>query len=145
MTERSTARVRATAEGHRVTTLELFFDLVFVFAITQVTALMATDLTVRGAVRGLVVLPVLWWAWCSYAWLGNQAKADEGIVRAAMVTAMAAMFVVALAIPEAWADRDSGLPAAVTLAAAVGVARLGHSRSTSSPRATIARFGASCS
>ena len=89
-------------------TLELFFDLVFVFAFTQVTALMAEDPTVVGALRGLVLLALLWWAWCSYAWLGNQAHADEGLVRATVVIAAAAMFVVALAIPESFADRMAG-------------------------------------
>ena len=73
-----------TDEGHGVTTLELFFDLVFVFAITQVTAFMADDLGWRGLLRGLVLLCLLWFAWCSYAWLGNQANADEGVVRRAV-------------------------------------------------------------
>jgi low temperature requirement protein LtrA len=89
-----------TDEGHGVTTLELFFDLVFVFAITQVTAFIAVDLGWRSVLRGLVLLSLLWFAWCSYAWLGNQAHADEGIVRGAVIVAMAAMFVVALAIPR---------------------------------------------
>jgi low temperature requirement protein LtrA len=109
-----------------VTTLELFFDLVFVFAITQVTALMADDLSLRGAVRGLVLIALLWWAWCSYAWLGNQAQADEGVVRAAMVGAMMAMFAVALSIPEAWSDREGGVFAPLVLAIALGVVRMGH-------------------
>jgi low temperature requirement protein LtrA len=75
-------RILPSDAQHGVTTLELFFDLVFVFAITQVTAFMADDLGWRGALRGLVLLLILWWAWCSYAWLGNQAHADEGVVRA---------------------------------------------------------------
>src|SRR6185312_16223179 len=70
-------RIVPTDEGHGVTTLELFFDLVFVFAITQITAFMASDLGVRGCLRGLVLLSLLWFAWCSYSWLGNQAHADE--------------------------------------------------------------------
>ena len=119
-------RVRPTDESHRVTTLELFFDLVFVFAFTQVTALMAEDPTVVGALRGLVLLALLWWAWCSYAWLGNQAHADEGLVRATVVIAAAAMFVVALAIPESFADRDGGLFAPFVLAACYAVVRLLH-------------------
>ena len=102
------ARVVPSDEGHGVTTLELFFDLVFVFAITQVTAFMADELGWRGVLRGLVLLALLWWAWCSYAWLGNQAHADEGIVRVAVIVAMAAMFLVALAIPEAWGDEGAG-------------------------------------
>jgi low temperature requirement protein LtrA len=119
-------RFRPTSADHRVTTLELFFDLVFVFAFTQVTALMAADPTPVGALRGLVVLALLWWAWCSYAWLGNQAHADEGVVRLTMVVAMAAMFVVALAIPEAFADLEGGLFAPFVLAACYAVVRLAH-------------------
>lgn len=118
--------IRPTDEQHGVTTLELFFDLVFVFAITQVTAFMADDLTWRGALRGLVLMALLWWSWCSYAWLGNQARADEGLVRAAVITAMGALFVVALAIPEAWAGTSDGVGARLTLAGALGLVRLGH-------------------
>ena len=120
------ARIVRTEAGHGVTTLELFFDLVFVFAITQVTAFMADDLGVRGALRGLVLLALLWFVWCSYAWLGNQAHADEGVVRAALIAAMAAMFLVALAIPEAWEDEGGGLRAPVVLAGALAMVRLLH-------------------
>jgi low temperature requirement protein LtrA len=123
---RRRARIVPTDEGHGVTTLELFFDLVFVFAITQVTAFMADDLGWRGVLRGLVLISLLWFAWCSYAWLGNQAHADEGIVRGAVIVAMAAMFVVALAIPEAWGDEGGGVSAPVLLAAALAVVRLTH-------------------
>jgi low temperature requirement protein LtrA len=115
-----------TEEGHSVTTLELFFDLVFVFAITQVTTFMAVDLGWRSVLRGLVLLSLLWFAWCSYAWLGNQAHADEGIVRGAVIVAMAAMFVVALAIPGGWGGEGGGINAPVLLAAALAVVRLTH-------------------
>ena len=123
---RLAARIVPTHEGHGVTTIELFFDLVFVFAITQVTALMADDLGWRGILRGLVLLALLWFAWCSYAWLGNQAHADEGIVRGAVIAAMAAMFLVALSIPEAWADEGGGISAPLVLAAALAAVRLLH-------------------
>jgi low temperature requirement protein LtrA len=119
-------RIVPTDEGHGVTTLELFFDLVFVFAITQVTALMAEELGWRGVLRGLVLLLLLWFAWSSYAWLGNQAHADEGVVRVAVITAMAALFLVALAIPEAWGDDGGGISAPVVLAAALAMVRLLH-------------------
>src|SRR5918912_3584846 len=109
------ARIVPTEERHAVTTLELFFDLVFVFAITQVTAFMAEDIGPRSVLRGLVLLALLWWAWCSYAWLGNQARADEGVVRVAMLVAMAALFLVGLCIPEAWEDRAGGISAPVVL------------------------------
>jgi low temperature requirement protein LtrA len=120
------ARIVPTDEGHGVTTLELFFDLVFVFAFTQVTAFMADDLGWRGVLRGLVLFALLWFVWCSYTWLGNQARADEGVVRAAMIVAMGAMFLVALAIPEAWGDEGGGISAPVVLAAALALVRLVH-------------------
>jgi low temperature requirement protein LtrA len=87
---------------------------------------MAEELGWRSALRGLVLLALLWWAWCSYAWLGNQAHADEGVVRIAVIVAMAAMFLVALAIPEAWGDEGGGLSAPIVLAVAWGVVRTVH-------------------
>src|SRR5256885_201272 len=86
----------------RVTPLELFFDLVFVFAITQVTAFISRDPNWTRLVEGLAVLAVLWWAWVSYAWLGNYAASDEGTVRVVLLAAMAAMIVVSLAVPHAF-------------------------------------------
>jgi len=88
----------------RVTPLELFFDLVFVFAITQVTGLLAADPTWQGLGRGVLVLAALWWSWAAYAWLTNTTNPDEGIVRLAMLAAGAAMLVVSLAVPEAFGD-----------------------------------------
>src|SRR5829696_8098331 len=105
-------RLVATAEAiepdheveteHKVTPLELFFDLVFVLAITQVTQLMADDPTWKGLTRGMLVLAVLWWGWAAYAWLTNDIEADEGGTRIAMFAAMAAFLVVALAVPGAF-------------------------------------------
>jgi low temperature requirement protein LtrA len=84
---------------HQVTPLELFFDLVFVFAITQVTSLLADDPTWAGVLRGMLVLAALWWAWSAYAWLTSAIDVDEGGVRLAMLGSMGAMFGVALAVP----------------------------------------------
>jgi low temperature requirement protein LtrA len=88
----------------RVTPLELFFDLVVVFAITQVTQLMSNDLSWRGLGRGLLVLAAIWWLWTGYAWLTNTLEPEQGIVRAGMFAAMAAMFLAALAVPHAFGD-----------------------------------------
>src|SRR5919109_1533812 len=88
----------------RVTSLELFFDLVFVFAITQVTALLSDDPTLGGIGRGMLVLGALWWAWAAYAWLTNTVNPEEGLVRLAVFAATGAMVVVALAVPEAFDD-----------------------------------------
>jgi low temperature requirement protein LtrA len=87
---------------HRVTPLELFFDLVFVFAFTQVTTLLSEDPTWAGLGRGVLALAVLWWAWASYAWLTNIVDAEEGVVAAPILVAIAAMFVAALAVPDAF-------------------------------------------
>jgi low temperature requirement protein LtrA len=88
----------------RVTPLELFFDLVFVLALTQCTALMAAAPTWSGLAKGLAVLAVLWWAWVGYAWLTSVVDPEEGTVRIAMFGAMAAFLVVALAVPHAFDD-----------------------------------------
>jgi low temperature requirement protein LtrA len=91
-----------TEQEQRVTPLELFFDLVFVFAITQVTGQMSSDPTWAGLGRGLLVLAALWWAWTAYAWLTNTVEPEEIAVRLAMLGAMGAMLVVALAVPKAF-------------------------------------------
>ena len=88
----------------RVTPLELFFDLVFVLAITQCTALMAANPTRAGLGKGLLVLALLWWAWVGYAWLTSVVDPEEGVVRFAMFGAMAALLVVALCVPQAFGD-----------------------------------------
>jgi low temperature requirement protein LtrA len=84
----------------RVTPLELFFDLVFVFGFTQVTTVLSDDPTWSGLGHGLLILAALWWAWAAYAWLTNTVAPDEGAVWGAMLVAMAAMFVAALAVPD---------------------------------------------
>jgi len=88
----------------RVTPLELFFDLVFVLAITQCTALMAANPTWAGLGKGLLVLALLWWAWVGYAWLTSVVDPEEGVVRFAIFGAMAALLVVALCVPQAFGD-----------------------------------------
>src|SRR5688572_14553007 len=119
-------RLQAVSEDARVTPIELFFDLVFVFSLTQVTALMASDLTPMGIVRGLLVLALLWWCWVGYAWLGNVVRADEGLGRLTMFAAMIAMFVMALTVPEAFDDIPGGLDGPVVLAFAYLAVRLLH-------------------
>lgn len=106
--------------GERVSPLELFFDLVFVLAITQCTALMAKDPTWSGIGRGLVVLGLLWWSWVGYAWLTSVVDPDEGGVRLVLFAAMAALLVTSLCVPEAFGD--SGL----VLAVAYGAVRAAH-------------------
>ncbi len=120
------ARLERVAESSTATTLELFFDLVFVFALTQVTALMAEHPTWPGLVRGGLLLAVVWWCWVAYSWLSNVVKADEGLARTAMLGAMAAMFLIALAIPEAFDDIPGGLSGPVVFAVCYFLVRLVH-------------------
>jgi low temperature requirement protein LtrA len=89
---------------HRIAPLELFFDLVFVFGFTQVTTVFSDDQTWAGIGHGVLILAALWWAWASYAWLTNTVDAGEDWVLAAVLLAMGAMFVAALAVPEAFGD-----------------------------------------
>ena len=93
---------------HQVTPLELFFDLVFVFAITQVTTLILHEPTWRGIVRGMLVLAAVWSAWTAYSWLTSAIDVDEGVVRLVMLAATGTMLGVALAEPRAF-GRDAVL------------------------------------
>jgi low temperature requirement protein LtrA len=102
-TEARGPRLGATLrEGERVTPLELFFDLVFVLAFTQCTALMANHPTWTGLAQGLLVLGMLWWAWTGYAWLTSVIDPEEGAVRLVIFGAMAALLIVSLCVPEAF-------------------------------------------
>jgi low temperature requirement protein LtrA len=119
--EARSSRLSATLrEGERVTPLELFFDLVFVLAITQCTALMSNHPTWEGLAQGLLVLGMLWWSWTGYAWLTSVLDPEEGAVRLVMFGAMAALLLVSLAVPEAF---DS---LALAFALIYGVVRTAH-------------------
>ena len=120
---RQSHRPRLTAirrEGERVTPLELFFDLVFVLAITQCTALMSHNQTWEGLAQGLLVLGVLWWAWTGYAWLTSVVDPEAGAVRGVIFAAMATLLIVALAVPRAFDDL------ALTFALGIGAFRCAH-------------------
>jgi low temperature requirement protein LtrA len=107
-------------EGERVTPLELFFDLVFVLAITECTSLMSHHPTWSGLAQGLLVLGVLWWAWASYAWLTSVIDPEAGAVRLVFFAAMAAMLLAAICVPEAFGDL------ALAFALSIGFFRVAH-------------------
>ena len=100
--------------------LELFFDLVFVLALTQCTALMADEPTWEGLAKGILVLGVLWWAWVGYAWLTSVVNPEEGVVRLAIFAVMAALLVAALCVPDAFDG------AALLFAGAYAIVRFGQ-------------------
>jgi low temperature requirement protein LtrA len=120
-TDTRTPRLSAAMrEGERVMPLELFFDLVFVLALTQCTALMANTPTWSGLAEGMLVLGVLWWSWTGYAWLTSVVDPEEGAVRIVIFAAMAAFLIVAICVPEAF---DS---LALEFALAYGAVRGAH-------------------
>jgi low temperature requirement protein LtrA len=94
-----------TAEEERKTSyLELFFDLVFVFAFTQVTSLVLEDTSPRGFARAALVLAMVWWAWSAYAWMTNAIDVENAVTRLIIFAAMVAGFFMALAVPGAFQD-----------------------------------------
>lgn len=105
-------------EERKASFLELFFDLVFVFAFTQVTALILEDTTVAGFLRATLVLAMVWWAWSAYTWMTNAIDVDNVVTRLIVFAAMAAGFFMALAVPDAYQDE------AVWFAVAYFVVRL---------------------
>jgi low temperature requirement protein LtrA len=110
----------APREEERVTPLELFFDLVFVLAITQCTALMSHHPSWSGLAQGLLVLGMLWWAWVGYAWLTSVIDPEEGAVRLVMFGAIAALLIVSLCVPEAFGSLG------LVFALAYGAVRVAH-------------------
>ena len=118
---RSERRLRAVLrQGAKVRFLELFFDLVFVLAFTQCTALMVERGSWAGIAQGMLVLALLWWAWAGYAWLTSVLDPEEGAVRLVIFGAMAGLLIVGLSVPEAFSDR------ALAFAIAYGIVRYAH-------------------
>jgi low temperature requirement protein LtrA len=91
--------ITAVEHEHRVTPRELFFDLVFVFAFTQVATLLSNDPTFAGMGRAVLVLAALWWAWSAFAWFTNIVDPEENVIGAALLVALTAMFIAALVVP----------------------------------------------
>jgi low temperature requirement protein LtrA len=92
-------------DEERVTPLELFFDLVFVFALTQVAGFLVDHLTWLGMLKASALLTVLWSSWAVYSWLTNAVPAEEVIpARLVIFAATAAMFVASLAVPDAFGE-----------------------------------------
>ncbi|MEV0217480.1 low temperature requirement protein A [Micromonospora sp. NPDC050695] len=110
-------------DQHRTTMFEIFFDLVFVFALTRVITFMAQPPTALTLAQGLILLLLLIYSWGPYLWLGNLVRADVGPARAATLLAMAAIFVAALVLPDAWRQGPGLFDAPLTLALAYLVTR----------------------
>jgi low temperature requirement protein LtrA len=94
----------ALRQEDRVLPLELFFDLVFVLAITQCTTLMSHHATWEGLGQGMLILALLWWSWVAYAWLTSVVDPEEGGVRIALFAAMAGFLIAAISVPDAFGN-----------------------------------------
>jgi low temperature requirement protein LtrA len=99
-------RRRSADEEQKSTTLELFFDLVFVFAITQLSHSLLGHLTVAGAAKTLFLLLVVWWAWTYTTWMTNFMDPDSIAVRVVLMATMLASLLMAIAIPAAFGARS---------------------------------------
>jgi low temperature requirement protein LtrA len=91
-------------EEKRTGFIELFFDLVFVFAFTQVTTLVLEDTTTEGFARAALVFGLVWWAWSAYAWLTDAVDVENTATRLFLFGATLAAFFMALAVPDAFTD-----------------------------------------
>jgi low temperature requirement protein LtrA len=104
---RLVAEATVEEEERKTSYLELFFDLVFVFAFTQVTALILEDTSAAGFARAALVLAMVWWAWSAYTWMTNAIDIENIVTRLLVFAAMAAGFFMALAVPDAYADEGA--------------------------------------
>jgi low temperature requirement protein LtrA len=95
--------IRASG-AQSVTFVELFFDLVFVFAVTQLTALTAHDLTPDGILRSILLGWLIWWAWTQFTWTLNPADTTHHLVRIVTLAATAVTLVMAASVSRAFGD-----------------------------------------
>jgi low temperature requirement protein LtrA len=95
-------------DERRTTPVELFWDLVFVFAVTQVTAFLARDLSWTGFGRGMLLLALVWWAWSAYVWAANAEHEGSRALRAVLLLGMVLVFVAGLSLPQAFGDSAWG-------------------------------------
>ncbi|MEU1883984.1 low temperature requirement protein A [Micromonospora rifamycinica] len=98
-----------------VSWVELFVDLLFVFAFLAVTTLMGEHFSPLGLLQGVLVILLLWHCWTPCVWLGNVVHLDRGIMPPVMLGIAAALLVIGVAIPEAFTDRPGGLPGPLVL------------------------------
>ena len=125
---------------HRVRPIELFFDLVFVFAITQVTRFMADDLTWDGLGDGLLVLAVVWWAWVGYSWLTNVIDPEATRPRLTIFVALAGMLVASLAIPQAFGAHAGLFVGAIAVVRVMHILLYGLATNDADIRGAVLRF-----
>ncbi|PZS08639.1 MAG: hypothetical protein DLM64_12095 [Solirubrobacterales bacterium] len=111
MTEISSPDAGTAGEERRTSPLELLWDLVFVFAVTQVTALLAHDRSWGGFGRSMLIPALIWWAWSAFVWATNAQAASSLAMRACLLLAMLFILIAGLAVPGAFLRDGTCLPA----------------------------------
>ena len=109
------------SEELKVSPLELFFDLVFVFSITQVATLLEADTSLRGLIGGLLVLLLIWWSWSQYTWMLNSLGNDGTAMKLTLLVAMIAVLFMALAVPDALGEGGMWFAAGYTAVLLLGL------------------------
>jgi low temperature requirement protein LtrA len=102
----------AISEERRTSPVELLWDLVFVFAVTQVTALLSRDLSWAGLGRSMLVLALVWWAWSAFVWAANAQDTESPSLRLVLLLAMVLAFIAGLALPHSFEDEALAFAAA---------------------------------
>jgi low temperature requirement protein LtrA len=130
-------------DERRTSPVELLWDLVFVFAVTQVTALITHDLSWKGAGQGMLVLALIWWAWSAFVWAANATNPDGLALRAALVVSLISIFITGLAIPHAFGDDSTVFAVSYALVRFIHLALYTDaSRKGNASWSAIAGFGA---
>ena len=119
-------RPLTTTEDQSATFIELFFDLVFVYAVTQTVTLVHEDLSWAGLGRAVVVFWLVWWAWTQYTWALNSADTAHPAVDAVMLVATAIVFLMAVTVPDAFGDAGAWFAATYIVVRAVGLGLYGR-------------------
>ncbi len=108
-------------ESQNVTFVELFFDLVFVFSVTQVVGLMHHDLTLQAVGQGILVFWLVWWAWTQFTWTLNAANTTHSLIQIGTLLATAVAFFMAVALPEAFGERALWFAISYVVVRAIGL------------------------
>jgi low temperature requirement protein LtrA len=134
-------RAITTDEDQRVTFIELFFDLVFVYAVTQLVALLHHDLSWAGAGRALLVFWLVWWAWTQFTWALNSADTTHPGVELSVLVATAVAFLMAVVLPDAFSGGGAWFALTYVSVRVIGLAVYGRvAWDDPAKRAAVRRF-----
>ena len=129
-------------DERRTSPVELLWDLVFVFAVTQVTTLLSRDLTWPGFGRAMLVLALVWWAWSAYVWAANAQQEESRVLRGVLLLGMVLIFIAGLSLPHAFDDRATLFACSYAGVRLLHLALYAHaSRRGNASWAAIAGFG----